>query len=68
MDSQTREIQPTPKATVQAYTVPEIARMLQVSVRKAYSICNEATGFRVIRLGKSIRVHKASFDAWLERC
>ncbi len=68
MGFQMRENQPTPQTDAKAYTVPEIAQMLNVSVRKAYSICSEAAGFKVIRLGKSVRVHKASFDAWLEGC
>jgi excisionase family DNA binding protein len=61
--------QPTPPTVVQkAYTVQEVAQMLNVSLRKAYYICNEAPAFRVFRLGNSIRVHKASFDTWLEGC
>jgi hypothetical protein len=47
------------------YTIKEIAAMLQISVRKAYLFCEESTDFKVIRIGKSVRVHKESFDCWL---
>lgn len=49
------------------YTVREVAEMLSISVRKAYLYCNETTDFKVIRIGKSIRIHKASFDQWFSR-
>ena len=49
------------------YTVEEIARMLAISLRSAYNLCNCTTEFRVLRLGGSIRVPKDSFDAWLNR-
>jgi len=46
------------------YTVQELASMLKISVRKAYLLCEETQDFKVIRIGKSVRVHKASFDDW----
>ena len=49
------------------YTVEEIARMLAISLRSAYNLCNSTTEFRVLRVGGSIRVPKDSFDAWLNR-
>ena len=49
------------------YTVEEIARMLSISLRSAYNLCNSTTEFRVLRVGGSIRVPKDSFDAWLYR-
>ena len=49
------------------YTVEEIARMLAISLRSAYNLCNHTTEFRVLRVGGSIRVPKDSFDAWLNR-
>jgi len=49
------------------YTVEEIARMLAISLRSAYNLCNSTTEFRVLRVGGSIRVPKDSFDAWLYR-
>ena len=55
------------KATTLVYTVEEIARMLAISLRSAYNLCNSTTEFRVLRAGGSIRIPKDSFDAWLYR-
>ena len=55
------------KAPKLVYTVEEIARMLAISLRSAYNLCNSTTEFRVLRAGGSIRVPKDSFDAWLNR-
>ena len=57
----------SPAATKLVYTVEEIARMLAISLRSAYTLCNSTTKFRVLRVGGSIRVPKDSFDAWLNR-
>ena len=57
----------SPKTTKLEYTVEEIARMLAISLRSAYNLCNSTTEFRVLRVGGSIRVPKDSFDAWLYR-
>ena len=57
----------SPTATKLVYTVEEIARMLAISLRSAYNLCNSTTEFRVLRVGGSIRVPKDSFDAWLNR-
>lgn len=47
------------------YTAEQVARILGVSVRKAYYVCENTTEFKVIRLGKRcLRVHKESFDRW----
>ena len=54
----------SPKTTKLVYTVEEIARMLAISLRSAYNLCNSTTEFRVLRVGGSIRVPKDSFDAW----
>ena len=48
------------------YTVQEIAAMLKISIRKAYLFCEETQDFKVIRIGKSVRVHKESFDGWFQ--
>ena len=56
-----------PATTKLVYTVEEIARMLAISLRSAYNLCNSTTEFRVLRVGGSIRVPKDSFDAWLYR-
>lgn len=47
--------------------VEDIAQMLSISLRAAYTLCNTTTDFRVLHIGTSIRVSKASFDAWLAR-
>ena len=57
----------SPKTTKLVYTVEEIARMLAISLRSAYNLCNSATEFRVLRVGGSIRIPKDGFDAWLNR-
>ena len=43
------------------YSVQEIADILQISKTKAYDLCKNPD-FRIIRLGRTIRVSKASFD------
>ena len=57
----------SPATTKLVYTVEEIARMLAISLRSAYNLCNSTTEFRVLRVGGNIRVPKDSFDAWLYR-
>ena len=57
----------SPEPSKLVYTVEEIARMLAISLRSAYNLCNSTTEFRVLRVGGSIRVPKDSFDAWLNR-
>lgn len=49
------------------YTVPEIARILKISTRKAYELCSSTKDFQVIRLGRCVRVKKSSFDGWFDR-
>ena len=55
-------IQPENKRT---YSVPEVAGMLQISRSKAYELCKE-NQFSVIKIGKSVRISKKSFDSWLD--
>ena len=57
----------SPATTKLVYTVEEIARMLAISQRAAYNLCNSTTEFRVLRAGGSIRIPKDSFDTWLHR-
>ena len=57
----------SPETTKLVYTVEEIARMLAISLRSAYNLCNSTTEFRVLRVGGSIRIPKDSFVAWLNR-
>lgn len=49
------------------YTAEQAAAILGVSVRTVYKMCETAQGFKVIRVGKKcLRIHKESFDAWLD--
>ena len=49
------------------YTAEQIAQILGISVRKAYDFCAATKEFKVIRIGKRcVRVHKESFEKWLE--
>ena len=57
----------SPETTKLVYTVKEVAQMLAISQRAAYTLCNSTTEFRVLRAGGSIRIPKDSFDAWLYR-
>lgn len=47
------------------YSVFEIAEILDISKSKAYELCKNAD-FKVVRIGRTIRVSKASFDVWLD--
>jgi excisionase family DNA binding protein len=47
------------------YSVAEIKEILGISRRKAYELCN-SNFFKVIRVGRVVRVSKASFDFWLD--
>lgn len=50
------------------YTAEQVAEILGVSIRKAYYLCENTKDFKVIRLGKRcLRIHKESFDNWLNR-
>lgn len=46
------------------YTVSEISKILSISTRSAYNLCNGETVFKVFKVGRTVRVHKASFDNW----
>jgi plasmid maintenance system antidote protein VapI len=47
------------------YTPKEISEILNISIRSAYNLCNNSTNFKIIRIGRSVRVMKDSFDQWL---
>jgi excisionase family DNA binding protein len=48
-----------------SYTVLEVASLLQISKSKAYELCREGL-FKTIKVGRSVRVSKLSFDEWLD--
>ncbi len=45
------------------YTVSEIACILKIGKSKAYELCNMGL-FRTIKIGRAVRISKASFDDW----
>ena len=47
------------------YSVEEVRTILGISRRKAYDLCN-SNSFKVLRIGRTLRVSKASFDFWLD--
>lgn len=47
------------------YTVAELATILQIGRSKAYDLCNQNL-FRIIKIGRAVRISKASFDEWFE--
>ncbi len=49
----------------QTYTAEQVATILGVSIRKAYQLCESTTDFKVIRIGRCLRIHRESFDRWL---
>ena len=49
------------------YTAEQVARILGVSVRTAYYLCQLARHLVAGQFGKRcLRVHKESFDRWLD--
>ena len=48
-----------------SYTVNEISSLLQISRSKAYDLCKQNL-FRIIKVGRSVRISKKSFDEWLD--
>ncbi len=50
---------------MQIYTVKDIAAILNISERSAYNFVNKTKEFKVLRIGRCLRVSKDAFDAWL---
>lgn len=50
------------------YSVPEMAKILGISRRSAYQLCSRTSDFRVLHVGRSVRIHKESFDRWFSSC
>lgn len=48
----------------ETYTVKEIAGILEISTKSAYSLVNERF-FSFVKVGRVIRISKKSFDNWL---
>ncbi len=56
-----------PKYSVgkRTYSVDEIRSILNIGRRKAYELCNSRE-FKIVRIGRTIRISKRSFDEWLD--
>ena len=50
------------------YSVSEMAKILGISERSAYYFCSHTTDFRVLHLGRLVRIPKESFDQWFSGC
>ena len=48
-----------------AYTVEEVRLMLGIGRNSAYKLVHSGM-FPLLKVGKSIRVSKSSFDSWLD--
>lgn len=62
--SETGSYSNQPYRDVKTYSVQDIAEILRISRSKAYELCMNPE-FKVIRLGRTIRISKQSFDEWL---
>ena len=62
--SETGSYSSQPYGDIRTYSVQEIADILRISRSKAYELCLNPE-FKVIRLGRTIRISKQSFDDWL---
>ncbi|HGV4089716.1 helix-turn-helix domain-containing protein [Enterococcus faecium] len=48
------------------YTIDEIAKQLDISMKSAYALAKSGA-FHYVRAGRAIRVSKESFDRWLNQ-
>ena len=48
----------------ETYTPKQISEILRLSPRCVYSQLKNTDAFRVITIGKNVRIHKQSFDNW----
>lgn len=62
-ETEAMQVQYTPEK--RTYTVDEIQDILGISQPTAYALIKKKC-FHSIRIGRNIRVSKASFDAWLD--
>ena len=47
------------------YTVEEVAKILGISIRQAYYLCEMTNDFKVLHIRKRcVRIHKESFEKW----
>ena len=50
----------------QVYTLEEIKDILKIGRNSSYNLLNE-NYFKIIKLGKIVRISKKSFDNWLNK-
>ena len=57
-----------PKNSVgkRTYSVDEIRSILHIGRRQAYELCTSGV-FKIVRIGRVIRISKLSFDEWLDK-
>lgn len=65
IDNQNFTLDKTRNFENQVYTIEEIREILNIGKNAAYSLLNHHY-FQTIRIGKSIRISKKSFDEWLQ--
>lgn len=58
------KIMKTNKNEKRTYTVQEIMEILNIGKNAAYKLA-DSNEFKVIRVGRTIRISKISFDNWL---
>ena len=58
-----KQKKPLPES--RAYTVEEIAAILNIGRTTAYLLVKEGH-FKIVRIGNAIRISKKSFDEWLD--
>ena len=44
------------------------SKILAISKRSAYQLCSRTSDFRVLHVGRTVRIHKESFDRWFSSC
>lgn len=59
-----KQKKPLPES--RAYTVEEISAILNIERTTAYLLIKEEH-FKIIRIGKAIRIPRKFFDGWFER-
>ena len=60
------QIVPKTTAGKRTYSVDEVRSILNIGRRQAYELCNSGS-FKIVRVGRVIRVSKLSFDEWLDK-
>ena len=56
---------PDSRSVKTTYTIPELQQMLSICDVTAYRLVKQ-NQFKSVKVGRTIRVIKASFDAWLD--